>query len=66
MGPQTSSHKQEVANPAAAMSLITSHNQHIPPPTPLSAKEFWGEATGLGVRDRFGEWVKVAKFVMVK
>ena len=32
---------------------------------PLSAKDFWGEATGLGARDRFGEWVKVAELVMV-
>ena len=32
---------------------------------PLSAKEFWGEATRLGVWDRFGEWVKVAELVMV-
>ena len=32
---------------------------------PLSAKEFWGEATRLGARERFGEWVKVAELVMV-
>jgi hypothetical protein len=35
------------------------------PPRPLSAKEFWGEATRLGARDRFGEWVKLAELVMV-
>ena len=28
---------------------------------PLSAKEFWGEATRLGARDQFGEWVKLAE-----
>ena len=32
---------------------------------PLSAKEFWGQATRLGAWDRFGEWVKVAELVMV-
>jgi len=47
------------------VSLITSHNQHSPPQTPLSANEFWGKATRLGARDRFGEWVKVAESVMV-
>jgi hypothetical protein len=47
------------------MSLIRSQNQHQPPPAPLSAKEFWREATRLGARDRFGEWVKVAELVMV-
>ena len=50
---------------AAAMSLIRSQNQHQPTPAPLSAKEFWREATRLGARDRFGEWVKVAELVMV-
>jgi hypothetical protein len=40
---------QTLLQPAAAMSLITSHNPHSPPP--LSAKLFWGEATRLGARD---------------
>jgi len=48
------------------MSLIRSQNQHSPPPpAPLSAKEFWGEATRLETRDRFGKWVEVAELVMV-
>ena len=32
---------------------------------PLSAKKFWGEATRLGARYRFEEWVKLAELVMV-
>ena len=57
---------QTLLQQAAAMSLITSQKQHTPPPpAPLSAKEFWGEATCLRARDRFGEWVKIAELVMV-
>ena len=38
---------------AAAMSLTTSQNLHTPPPTPLSAKAFLGEATRLGAQYSF-------------
>jgi len=58
----------EDANPAAASSSDESNNEpepaQPPPPTPLSAKEFWGEATRLGAQYRFGGWVKVAELVM--
>jgi hypothetical protein len=69
VGPQTSSHKQEDANPAAASSSDEADNQpepaQPPPPTPLSAKAFWGEATRLKAQYSFGEWVDLAELVMV-
>ena len=75
LGAHKSSRKQENANPTAASSSNESDNEpqsaQPPPPTPLSkelwgeAKEFRQEATRLGARDRFGEWVKVAELVMV-
>ena len=60
----TDKRMQTLLQQAAAMSLITSHNQHSPP-QPLSQPKSFGEATRLGARFRFGEWVKVAELVMV-
>ena len=57
----SNSHKDK----AAAESGNEPEPAQPPTPTPLSAKEFWGEATRLGAQYRFGEWVKVAELVMV-
>ena len=69
-----SSHRQEDANPVAASSSDESDNESLsaqPPPTPLSAKEFWRShalggavsvwGVGKGSRDGDGNGARIIR-----
>jgi len=49
---------QTLLQQAAAVILITSHNQHIPPPQPLSQPKGFEKPRAEGRRIGLVEWVK--------